>query len=260
MATDLANEAASLTMSASPIEHQTSASSQLLRTIGTSIEPSALRVLNTAEPLEIILLQIDMRTLLLSQRVNRFFQSVIQGSSKLQQALFFQLGSSTAPNDEQQRGHTSFQSGLNPLLDSEQEADWSKDMPSTAFDMLVKYVDLRVTFDETGEELHYLTAPSGSLLSRIWLSPVEAREGSVRWELNITPLARGRMEEVAPSADPHERRFWQEGASWKRMYLCASPYMAAWKLDIWAKWDTIGVVTEEPATIGELLLLKGART
>ena len=48
-------------------------------------------VLNTPELLEHILLQLDERTLLLSQRVSRTFNANIGGSVKLQRKLFFQL-------------------------------------------------------------------------------------------------------------------------------------------------------------------------
>ena len=50
---------------------------------------STERVLNTAELLEAILLQMDLRTLLLSQRVSKTFQTSIAGSPKLQHKLFF---------------------------------------------------------------------------------------------------------------------------------------------------------------------------
>ena len=45
-------------------------------------------VANTPELLEDILLRIDMRTLLLSQRVNKTFEATIAGSAKLRQKLF----------------------------------------------------------------------------------------------------------------------------------------------------------------------------
>ncbi|KAK5121721.1 hypothetical protein LTR85_004596 [Meristemomyces frigidus] len=47
------------------------------------------RVINTPELLENILLGLDETTLLLSQRVNNFFNATITGSSILQQKLFF---------------------------------------------------------------------------------------------------------------------------------------------------------------------------
>ncbi|KAK3630468.1 hypothetical protein LTR56_009482 [Elasticomyces elasticus] len=51
-------------------------------------DPVAM-VLTTTELLEDILRRIDMKTLLLSQRVNRTFQATIEGSPSLQQKLFF---------------------------------------------------------------------------------------------------------------------------------------------------------------------------
>lgn len=54
-------------------------------------EPSAAtKVLNTTELLEQILLGVDNKTLLLSQRVSKTFKDTIDRSVKLQRALFFQ--------------------------------------------------------------------------------------------------------------------------------------------------------------------------
>lgn len=72
-------------------------------------EPSAVdRVINTIELLEGILINLDMKTLLLSQRVSKQFNAVIAGSTSLQQALFFKQ----APKD----GHKYGEDGRNPLL------------------------------------------------------------------------------------------------------------------------------------------------
>ncbi|KAK5121724.1 hypothetical protein LTR85_004599 [Meristemomyces frigidus] len=58
-----------------------------MRTMASPME----RVLNTAELLEAILLCLDTKTLLLSQRTCKSFLDTIAGSTKLQRALFFQL-------------------------------------------------------------------------------------------------------------------------------------------------------------------------
>ncbi|KAK3691330.1 hypothetical protein LTR37_018691 [Vermiconidia calcicola] len=50
---------------------------------------AAIAVATTTELLEHILLLLDMKTLLLAQRVNRKFQSVINKSANLQKKLFF---------------------------------------------------------------------------------------------------------------------------------------------------------------------------
>ncbi|PYI16791.1 hypothetical protein BO99DRAFT_211142 [Aspergillus violaceofuscus CBS 115571] len=51
--------------------------------------PRALRLLFLSELLEMIFLYLDMQTLLLSRRVCHTWDEVIQGSRKLQQALFY---------------------------------------------------------------------------------------------------------------------------------------------------------------------------
>ncbi|RAH85133.1 hypothetical protein BO86DRAFT_440521 [Aspergillus japonicus CBS 114.51] len=51
--------------------------------------PRALRFLFLSELLEMIFLYLDMQTLLLSRRVCHTWDEVIQGSRKLQQALFY---------------------------------------------------------------------------------------------------------------------------------------------------------------------------
>ena len=58
--------------------------------------------LGITELLEAILLQVDVKTLLLSQAVNRDFQAIIKNSVKLQQKLFFvpvpDTGQESEPN------------------------------------------------------------------------------------------------------------------------------------------------------------------
>jgi hypothetical protein len=51
--------------------------------------PPSEAVFETFELLETILFELPMQTLLLSQRVNKQWKSVLEGSTKLQQALFF---------------------------------------------------------------------------------------------------------------------------------------------------------------------------
>lgn len=47
------------------------------------------KIVNTTELLEKILIDVDMRTLLFSQRINKQFKAVVLGSIKLQKKLFF---------------------------------------------------------------------------------------------------------------------------------------------------------------------------
>ncbi|KAK5138015.1 hypothetical protein LTR08_005812 [Meristemomyces frigidus] len=55
-------------------------------------EPAACaQVQATTELMEMILLRLPMKELLFAQAVCRFWKTVIEGSAKLQQALFFQL-------------------------------------------------------------------------------------------------------------------------------------------------------------------------
>lgn len=71
---------------------------------------AAHAVINTPEPLENILVRLPMKRLLLNQRVNKQFKATIDGSNKLQQALFFQR---SVPDG------TSFgKNGVNELLNN----------------------------------------------------------------------------------------------------------------------------------------------
>lgn len=52
--------------------------------------PASTQVLGTTELLEMILLNVDMKTLLLSQRVSRSWQRLISTSIHLRRALFME--------------------------------------------------------------------------------------------------------------------------------------------------------------------------
>ena len=76
-------------------------------------------VLNTPELLENILLRLDERTLLLSQRVSKTFNATINGSVKLQRKLFFQLDRIADVQDCPESATVDKcwrEQGLNPLL------------------------------------------------------------------------------------------------------------------------------------------------
>ncbi|SMY27862.1 unnamed protein product [Zymoseptoria tritici ST99CH_1A5] len=66
----------------------------------TSMTSAASNVFGTAELLELILLDVDMRTLLLSQRVSRDFNNAITSSPSLQEKLFFRVKRNTAVRGE----------------------------------------------------------------------------------------------------------------------------------------------------------------
>lgn len=68
-------------------------------------------VFGAAELLEAILFNVDMRTLLLSQRVSKDFKGTISGSPALQEALFFK-----AETPATTRGRLDGKPMLNPLL------------------------------------------------------------------------------------------------------------------------------------------------
>lgn len=59
-------------------------------TDGDGSSSAASKVFNTTELLENILLFLDLRTLLLSKGVNTQFRDVVDGSTKIQKALFFE--------------------------------------------------------------------------------------------------------------------------------------------------------------------------
>ena len=79
----------------------------------TSIEEdtAALRTFAITELLEQILSALDMQTLLLAQRVSTHFKAVIDGSTVLQQALFFQLQTARGEN---YLGHDGINSFVDP--------------------------------------------------------------------------------------------------------------------------------------------------
>lgn len=53
--------------------------------------PAAAKVLQEPCLMEMILVDVDMKTLLLSQRVSKFWQATIQNTNKLQKKLFLKV-------------------------------------------------------------------------------------------------------------------------------------------------------------------------
>ncbi|KAK4540515.1 hypothetical protein LTR36_009153 [Oleoguttula mirabilis] len=74
------------------------------------MESPVARVLGTTELLEAIFLDVDLQTLLLSQRTSTFFRSTIVGSTRLQRALFFKQDPQGTSSDGSERPRR------NPLL------------------------------------------------------------------------------------------------------------------------------------------------
>lgn len=94
--------------------------------------PSVKKVFGTTELLEAILSEVDMRTLLLSQRTCEDFRNTIDGSVKLQRALYFR--------DDAEVGS---ESEFNPLLALEPGiTDYKCDFGTLLMDVLV----FRATF------------------------------------------------------------------------------------------------------------------
>lgn len=56
----------------------------------TSTSPCIIQVIDTAELLENVLLYLDLRTLLFAKHVSQRFRDTMEGSIKIQRALFFQ--------------------------------------------------------------------------------------------------------------------------------------------------------------------------
>ncbi|KXS98309.1 hypothetical protein AC578_6846 [Pseudocercospora eumusae] len=97
------------------------------------------RVAGTTELLEAILLnlnhdEIDLKTLLVSQRTSTAFRNTIQGSLKLRQALYLEPPTTL-------RGHSEVWSGMNPLLryagihswvDGGKYGSWKLQLPFTS--------------------------------------------------------------------------------------------------------------------------------
>lgn len=61
---------------------------------------AVMKVVATTELLEMILLQLDMKNLLFTQRVNTQFKNTIDGSIELQRALFFLPASAITKSGE----------------------------------------------------------------------------------------------------------------------------------------------------------------
>lgn len=254
MAHRVADEVAGLALSSSTPEQQknTALPTPPKNTISTH------RALGTAELLEMILLNLDMRTLLLSQRVNRFFQGVIAGSTKLQQALFFKLDPNSSL-EGQPPGYDIRQCKLNPLLATEACTNWLECMSSPCPDFLLKCIDIRPSVDEAGETSYSLAAPSEGDLGRVSLYADTVREGHARWGLIITATSPDWALPSEPRPDMERQRYWQDGASWKRMYLCTSPHLVGWSTFMYSYPDVVEARAQKPVTLGELLQLKGRK-
>ena len=152
----------------------------------TQVSPVIAMVFATAELLEAILLYVDLKTVLLSQRVSMFWQAVINGSPKLQRALFAPSINDDFYTLEDRQVYTYY----NPVKDT------------TADSFLAGNVEAEYDPEATGwSELHWLTA---DLLVNPFMQSIFRRE---RWYTN------------------HEIAFFDKyaGGSWEAMLLVKPP-------------------------------------
>ncbi|KAH6697346.1 F-box domain-containing protein [Plectosphaerella plurivora] len=157
-------------------------------------EPSAAEsVLDRTELLELILLQLDMSTLLVSaQRVNTYWHSVIASSPALQQHLFFR------PDERRRRasesaGHGIATTDFNPLL-------------------IAKFG--RCFFDPQGVGIRQ------TAMSFYASMPLAAQ---VPLPTNAARNSRERPKTVEDLRHAAMRRFTRPGASWRRMLVSQPP-------------------------------------
>ncbi|OQN96756.1 hypothetical protein B0A48_17180 [Cryoendolithus antarcticus] len=101
---------------------------------------AAAITLNIAELLEQILLDVDTRTVLLSQRVNKSFQAIVRGSEKLQVKLCFRQ--SDIPSINTLKGSDSYNTLILNFTEANPSPRWAlrrhaQDLPSesSALDM-----------------------------------------------------------------------------------------------------------------------------
>jgi len=78
-----------------------------------NVGSSVAAVFETPELLEAIMLELDMRTLILSHRVSQAFRATVASSIKLQRKLFFKAATSTSIGTGADGEAT--ESAMNPL-------------------------------------------------------------------------------------------------------------------------------------------------
>jgi hypothetical protein len=178
---------------------------------GRSPEPTALpgkfpessmdagnRVLRTYELLELCLLNLPNKDILLSQLVNKVFESVIKTSLQLQRKLFFKIDPAAGVGSETR---------LNPIF---------------AHDTLRIAVPL--FFDHKEKRL---TCYYGDGRTRLYCRSMRATKVLVHMDLSSEEpigdpgLTRGKV--------AHQRRILEQG-SWKRMYLSQPICSISWRV------------------------------
>ncbi|KFY08403.1 hypothetical protein V492_06268 [Pseudogymnoascus sp. VKM F-4246] len=193
---------------------------------------AANAVLSIPELLEAILLDVDMKTLLLSQRVNRNWASIIAASSVLQQALFFQPAqevSSIIPFDPTDNHFGDHDSEIiyNPLL-------------------VAKFGPAFFKRDNAG-----IYTTMGYRANHFYNLPWSPRTAAYARIDDWDEISSD--EEPDPEVVAEERRirrcFTRSGASWRRMLVSQPPppLLGYFLLDLHSGWNQVSTAMVEPS-------------
>lgn len=255
MTAGLAQEQSALTLSNSAALKYRKVAASTPSSFGAS---AVSRMLATVELLENILLGLDMRTLLLSQRTSRHLKGVIAGSTKLQQALYFRLDTTT-PLDEQQCRHQRGLCELNPLLITEQDlsAVWPLKRRRLSFQHLnVDNLEL-----DTKDTAYTVPAGYPGFATEVKVSSSKSNAGIMRWNLDLNDWKYDIEQREGWRPNRYRPTTWQSGPCWERMYICTTPHPTGWQQlgeNQGRRLHTAGVEADEPVTIGELLRSQGS--
>ncbi|KFY43191.1 hypothetical protein V494_02083 [Pseudogymnoascus sp. VKM F-4513 (FW-928)] len=196
---------------------------------------AANAVLSIPELLEAILLDVDMKTLLLSQRVNRNWASIITASSVLQQALFFQPAqevSSIIPFDPTDNHFGDHDSEIiyNPLL-------------------VAKFGPAFFKRDNAGIYTR-LSHRANYFYKLPWSRRATAYARIDDWD--EIPSEEEPDPEVVAEEKEIRRCFTRSGASWRRMLVSQPPppMLGYFLLDLHSGWTQVSTAMVEPSCGG----------
>lgn len=241
---------------------------------------AAQRVFGTVELLEATLLHLDIRTLLLSQRVSRQFNAVINGSKKLRQVLYFERGADFPRVDVSYDCYHRFcwaQHGwkyggpcaINPLLEIKADSEFHMTWPpkeNPVVKVTAEPKDPKEPLDTARFVCRSPQQPGCSFAQMIWEDRMRATQPSHFADYAGSPRSAVSLElqyhyDASPGA--HMSEDFSTGAFWERMYICDAELPVEWFS--WKRGESrgplgpvyVGARSAEPLTIGDLLRLEG---
>jgi hypothetical protein len=202
-------------------------------------------VFSTTELVEAILLQLDMKTLLVSaMRVNKMWCGTINNSPSLQQALYFKPMAPRSPNPSGSYSH----------IDCQDSSSGSHE-PWPTLNPLLVYTFGPCFFDLYGKLAYLRRAKSFYLMP--WTD--RARQALAKGEKTheySTSYPVKMDAETAREEQVARRPFTRRGASWRRMLVSQPPphrlgHMEVNPENIWVELENVPTAVIDASVIGE---------